>query len=77
MIDTRGISNDDLVKHFKGNMYKVICIAEHTETQESLVVYRAMYSPYKVYARPAKMFFSRVDKKKYPDSTQVYRFEKV
>ena len=64
-------------RHFKGNMYKVIAIAYHTETNEKMVVYQAMYGEGTTYVRPYDMFCSEVDKTKYPDVTQKYRFEIV
>lgn len=63
-------------RHFKGNRYKVLCIAEHSETGERLVIYKAMYGNEKTYARPLGMFASLVDKEKYPDAKQVWRFER-
>lgn len=67
----------DTVRHFKGKEYKVICIAEHTETGEDMVVYQAMYGEHKIWTRPLDMFSSAVDKKKYPDVEQEYRFEVI
>lgn len=66
-----------LVRHFKGKFYLVLNIAEHTETGEEVVIYKAMYGDYKIYARPIDMFVSKVDKVKYPDVSQAYRFELV
>lgn len=72
----REIKDGDIVRHFKGKLYRVICIAEHTEEGTDLVVYQALYSPYKTYARPREMFMSKVDKVKYPEVEQEYRFER-
>ncbi len=64
-------------RHFKGNDYKVLALAEHTETGEECVVYQALYGERKIYIRPYKMFASEVDKGKYPNVSQKYRFELV
>lgn len=64
-------------RHFKGNIYKVICIATHTETKEKCVVYQSMYGEYGYFVRPYDMFISKVDKVKYPNITQEYRFELI
>ena len=69
--------------HFKGFIAKVITVAKHTETGESLVVYecngKAVNSNHEdgIYARPIDMFLSEVDHTKYPDVGQKYRFELI
>jgi len=64
----------EIYKHFKGNRYEVIAIATHTETTEEMVIYKEVEGEH-VYARPLEMFAGRVDKDKYPDVVQIFRFE--
>lgn len=63
-------------KHFKGNLYRVENIAKHSETGEDYVVYRQMYGEESLWIRPLGMFLEKVDKEKYPDVVQEYRFER-
>lgn len=67
----------DVVRHFKGKMYEILFFAKDSETQETLVVYRALYGERDVWVRPKEMFFSEVDRQKYPDVSQTYRFERA
>lgn len=62
-------------KHFKGDYYLVEDVAIHSETREKYVVYRALYGDTGLYIRPYDMFTSKVDKEKYPNVEQEYRFE--
>ena len=74
-----------IVRHFKreleseGNMYlyEIVGLAHHSETGETLMVYKALYGEGKMCARPIEMFMSEVDHEKYPDIKQKYRFEEA
>lgn len=61
-------------KHFKGMIVEIIAIAKHSETLEDMVVYT---HDEKIWVRPYELFASRVDKEKYPEIEQEYRFEEV
>ena len=62
-------------RHFKGDYYLVEDIARHSETGEEMVIYRKLYGDGSLWARPMDMFLAEVDRVKYPDCPQQYRFE--
>ena len=47
-------------RHFKGNEYEVLHLARHSETEEEMVVYRALYGDFSVWVRPASMWNEEV-----------------
>lgn len=49
-------------RHFKGNEYEVIGLARHSETQEEMVVYRALYGDFGLWVRPARMWNETVER---------------
>ncbi len=67
-----------VVRHFKGgSLYRIEDFARNTETGELMVIYRQGFPPYMLFARPEAIFCSRVDKDKYPNAMQEWRFEAV
>ena len=85
----RSFQYGDIVRHFKYETlseadrqkgiytYRIIGIARHSETEEELMVYQALYGERGLFARPLKMFLEEVGRQKYPEIKQRYRFEKV
>ena len=77
----------DIIRHFKRDfltedekktnkyLYRVIGVAIHTETGEDMLVYQALYAPFKTFTRPLAMALEETPKEKYPDSSQTYRLE--
>ena len=85
----REVRTGQIYRHFKGNLYQIVVVATHSETNERYVVYQALYNnPEKrikygdIFVRRYTEFISEVDRKKYPldkypQYTQQYRFEPV
>lgn len=68
----------DLTRNTDPNLYlyRIVGEAKHTETAETLVVYQALYGNFQMYVRPISMFLSPVDRVKYPQAKQAFRFER-
>jgi len=85
----REFKRGTIVKHFKYEtltseekekrkyLYEILGKAKHTETGEELMVYQALYEPFEMSVRPLSMFNEKVDRQKYPDVRQEYRFEEI
>ncbi len=50
-----------IYRHYKGPRYEVIGVAHHSETEEALVTYRALYGEYGLWVRPLDMFMETVE----------------
>lgn len=72
----RDFQPGDIVKHFKGGLYKIIDFGTNTETDEKMVVYQSLKDQ-RVWIREYDMFTSVVDRLKYINFLQPYRFIKV
>ncbi len=64
-----------IYKHFKGDYYTVVLIAKDSETLKDMVVYRGLYGEYPLWVREKSDFLEKVDKVKYPNVDQEYKFE--
>ena len=72
---------NDIVRHFKGNLYRIVCFARNTEDLHLEVVYESLYpsedGTRKIWTRDYDEFISLVDREKYPNADQEYRVEIV
>ena len=70
----REITEEKKYRHFKGDIVTVICLAKDSETLKEQVVYEHNNQ---IWVRDKEMFLSKVDKEKYPEVEQIYRFEEI
>lgn len=61
-----------IYRHYKGNLYQVLYVVKHSETQEKLVVYQCLYGDYSMWVRPLSMFNETVTLE---DGSEKPRFE--
>lgn len=71
----RRILRGRIYRHFKGDRYLVEDFATDSETCLPVVIYRKLYDDGSLWVRPLEMFAGEVDRAKYPEITQRYRFE--
>lgn len=64
-----------IYRHFKGDYYLVEAVAKDSETNTDMVIYRKLYGDGGLWVRPLSMFLSKVDRDKYPEVSQEYRFQ--
>ena len=77
----REIQTGKTYRHFKGNVYKVLFIGydantNDIENEHKVVIYQSNHDN-KIWVRDYENFASKVDKEKYPNAAQEYRFEEV
>ena len=75
--EKREVKIHGIYKHFKNKYYIVEDVAYHSETQEEYVVYRRLYGDNSLWIREKSQFLSLVDRAKYPEVQQKWRFELV
>jgi len=59
--------------HFKGGLYKMLGIAQHSETLEEMVVYQALYGKHEIWVRPKTMFFDKIVR----NGIKIDRFKEI
>ena len=62
-----------IYRHYKGSLYQVLHVANHSETEEELVVYRCLYGEYGVWVRPLAMFTETIE----VNDKELPRFELI
>ncbi|MEQ8407379.1 MAG: DUF1653 domain-containing protein [Gammaproteobacteria bacterium] len=60
-------------RHFKGNLYELVDVVHHSETQEPMVLYRALYGEHGLWVRPLEMFFETIER----DGATLERFQYI
>lgn len=72
----REVKPNQMYRHFKGTIHKIICVAKDSEDMKEMVVY-THEEDHEIWVRPLEMFLSEVDHEKYPNIKQKYRFELI
>ena len=73
LLKNPSVISQGIYRHYKGSLYQILHTAQHSETEESLVVYRCLYGEYGVWARPLAMFAETVT----VDGKEIPRFELI
>ncbi len=76
-MDRKKPVSGEFYQHFKGKLYQVKMLAKDSGTQREIVVYQALYAPYDCWTQDLEEFMAPVDKEKYPEEMQKYRFRQV
>ena len=82
-MDGKDVLINGIYKHFKGHIYRVLCVGKDAEDEnlQDMVVYKDVEKEEQginlIWVRPKRLFCSKVDKEKYPNVTQEYRFKLI
>lgn len=69
------VEEGEVYRHFKGPYYVILCVANDSETQERMVVYRHLDGSKKICVRPEKMFLEEIPERPDNITGQIHRFE--